>query len=106
MPPPDAIYPRDAVAERFAVSTGVLLRYEARGLVHAVKHGEIEGYAPAEVRRIWTVLSLQRDLGINLAGVEAVVKLRAHVDEVHAQVNGLARRLREILDEGAPDART
>lgn len=97
---PDEIFPRDHVAERFAVSTRLLLRYERRGLVHASKRGEIEGYAPSEVRRIWTVVSLQRDLGINLAGVEAVIKLREHVEEMHARLNGLARRLREVLEDG------
>ena len=101
MPTPEEIYTRDHVAERFAVSTRVLLRYERRGLVRASKRGDVEGYAPAEVRRIWTVLSLQRDLGINMAGVEAVVKLREHVDELHSRLSGLARRLREVLDEEA-----
>lgn len=101
MPTPEEIYTRDHVAERFAVSTRLLLRYERRGLVRASKRGDVEGYAPAEVRRIWTVLSLQRDLGINMAGVEAVVKLREHVDELHTRLSGLARRLREVLDEEA-----
>ena len=101
MPTPEEIYTRDHVAERFAVSTRLLLRYERRGLVRASKRGDVEGYAPAEVRRIWTVLSLQRDLGINMAGVEAVVKLREHVDELHSRLSGLARRLREVLDEEA-----
>ena len=36
---------------------------------------------PAEIRRIWTIVSYQRDLGINLAGVEAILKLRDHMDE-------------------------
>ena len=100
MPIPDEIYTREHVAERFAVSTRLLLRYERRGLVRASKRGELEGYAPSEVRRIWTVLSLQRDLGINLAGVEAVVKLREHVDEMHARLASLARKFREALDDG------
>ncbi len=100
MSTPEEIYTRDDVAERFAVSTRLLLRYERRGLVRTSKRGEVEGYAPSEVRRIWTVLSLQRDLGINMAGVEAVVKLREHVDEIHSRLSGLARRFRDALDDG------
>lgn len=97
------ILPREQVAQRFAVSVTVLTRYEARGLVHAVREGDIEGYGPDEVRRLWTVLSLHRDLGINLAGVEAVLRLRSHIDEVHHQLDRLANELRAALNEREGD---
>jgi MerR family transcriptional regulator/heat shock protein HspR len=93
------IIPRDEVARELSVPTRVLIRYEARGLIHSVREGPVEGYAPSEIRRLWTVVSCQRDLGINLAGVEAVLKLRDHVAEVHRRLDDLAARLREALDE-------
>jgi MerR family transcriptional regulator/heat shock protein HspR len=86
------------VAEHFAVTLGILRRYEAEGLVRPLRDGGIEGYGPAEIRRLWTILSLQRDLGINLAGVEAVLKLRAHLDEVHRRLLSLADELRVTLE--------
>ena len=97
------IIPRDVVAEKLAIPARILVRYEARGLVHAVRQGDVEGYGPAEVRRIWTILSFQRDLGINLAGVEAILKLRDHMAEVHRRLDDLARELRELVEAG-PDA--
>ncbi len=99
----DPILPREHVAERFSVSPNVLVRFEARGLIRSTRVGAIEGYEPSEIRRIWTILSLRRDLGINLAGVEAILKLRAHLDDVHAHLTDLADRLREVLE--APDDR-
>jgi MerR family transcriptional regulator/heat shock protein HspR len=104
-----AIIPRDRVAEQFAVPVQVLIRYEARGLVHAVRDpAGGEGYGPAEIRRAWTILSFQRDLGINLAGVEAILKLRDHLEQVHHRLHDLARELREAVESQAPsdDART
>ena len=92
------IIPREQVAENFAVSTTLLVRYERHGLVRAVRRGDVEGYEPAELRRLWTIVSLQRDLGINLAGVEAVLKLRAHLDAVHRQLGQLAEALRTALE--------
>jgi MerR family transcriptional regulator/heat shock protein HspR len=92
------IIPRDQVAEHFAVPSRILIRYEARGLVHPVREGETEGYGPDEIRRLWTILSLQRDLGINLAGVEAILRLRAHVDELHQKLDVLVVHLRQALD--------
>src|SRR5947209_9664050 len=98
------IIPRDQVAQPLAVPPQLLIRYETRGLVHATREGAIEGYEPAQIRRIWTILSCQRDLGINLAGVEAILKLRDHLVEVYRRLDGLAHELREALEsEPAPD---
>src|SRR3954469_2799764 len=90
---------REQVAEHLAVAPQLLIRYEARGLVHPIQEGDVEGYGPTEIRRIWTIVSLQRDLGINLAGVEAILKLRAHVDDVHRRLHDLAEALREFLED-------
>ena len=97
----NAIITREEVSEQFAIALSVLLRYEQRGLIHAVSNGPIEGYEPTEIRRIWTVVSLHRDLGINLAGVEAIVRLQSHVFEIHAQLEQLASRLTEMLKQEA-----
>jgi MerR family transcriptional regulator/heat shock protein HspR len=99
------IIPRDRVAEQLAVPVQVLIRYESRGLVQPLRGaGGMEGYGPAEIRRVWTIVSCQRDLGINLAGVEAVLRLRDHIDELHGRVRTLASALREALEaDPAPD---
>jgi MerR family transcriptional regulator, heat shock protein HspR len=97
------IIPRDQVAEHLAVPLRTLVRYEARGLIRAVREGDVEGYPPSEVRRIWTVVSCQRDLGINLAGVEAILKLRDHMAGLHRRLDALAAELREALEAGPDD---
>jgi MerR family transcriptional regulator, heat shock protein HspR len=91
--------PRDELARQFHVTTRTLLRYEERGIVRTVSQGTVEGYEPDEVRRIWSILSYQRDLGINLAGVEAVLKLRDHLALVHARLAAVAHRLAEAIEE-------
>jgi MerR family transcriptional regulator/heat shock protein HspR len=97
------IIPRSLVAEQLSVPLRILVRYETRGLVKAVRDdGGVEGYRPAEIRRIWTIVSCQRDLGINLAGVEAILKLRDHMEEVHHRLDVLAHALREALENEAP----
>ncbi|MDR3632280.1 MAG: chaperone modulator CbpM [Isosphaeraceae bacterium] len=93
------IIPREQAAQNLAVPTRVLVRYEARGLVRAVNVAGVEGYEPAEIRRLWTIVSCQRDLGINLAGVEAVLKLRDELAGVHRRLGTLARELEAALEE-------
>ncbi len=96
------IIPRSHVAERLAVTETLLIRYEAQGLVQVARDEATEGYEPTEVRRIWTIVSLQRDLGVNIAGVEAILRLRAQYDHLHRRMQALADDLRDALD-GATD---
>jgi MerR family transcriptional regulator/heat shock protein HspR len=93
-----AIISREHTAQHLAVAPAVLLRYEACGLVTAVKAGATIGYGPSEIRRLWTIVSLQRDLGINVAGVEAVLKLQARLDELHKRLEDLADQWSDALE--------
>lgn len=92
------IIPRELVAEHLAVSTRLLLALEARGLVRVSTDDGIEGYEPIEIRRLWSIVTLQRDCGVNLAGIEAILTMRARIDELHQRVDLLARTLHEVLE--------
>ena len=73
------IIPRELAARELAVSTTVLARYESLGLVQVTHEGSEEGYEPAQIRRLWSIVTYQRDLGINLAGVEVILQLVDHL---------------------------
>ncbi len=93
------IIPRDSVAQHLSVSPQVLVRYERLGLARAIREGDIEGYEPAEVRRIWSIVTYQRDLGINLAGVEVILQLREQMTNLRGHLKRLAEELRDLADE-------
>jgi MerR family transcriptional regulator/heat shock protein HspR len=86
---PEDLLTRDAVCQRLQISRTLLQRYEQTGLVAPRTVGSEVGYGRAEVRRAWAVVSLHRDLGINLAGVEAVFRLRAQLDAAERQMRML-----------------
>jgi MerR family transcriptional regulator/heat shock protein HspR len=94
------IIPRDLVARQLAVSPQVLVRYESLGLVQVARDPDdaAEGYEPAQIRRLWTIVSFQRDMGINLAGVEVILHLCDQMREVHRNLHGLANELHSLLD--------
>jgi MerR family transcriptional regulator, heat shock protein HspR len=92
------IIPRDLVARQLAISPQVLIRYERLGLVHVIQEGSVEGYEPSQVRRLWTIMSFQRDLGINLAGVEVILRLCDRMSELHHRLDDLAGELRELVN--------
>jgi MerR family transcriptional regulator/heat shock protein HspR len=93
------IIPRDLAARELAVSTKVLARYESLGLVQVAHEGSEEGYEPAQIRRLWSIVTYQRDLGINLAGVEVILQLVDHLSEVHHRVYDLAQEFRGLLNQ-------
>ena len=99
----EPFFPREVVAERLAISTRTLLRYESRGLIRSVARGgggssEAEGYGPEEVRRLWTIVTFQRDLGINLAGVEVILRLRDQLGATHHHLDRLVQDLQILAD--------
>ena len=99
----DTILRREAVAEGLAIAPETLEHYERLGFIHCTEESGVVGYAPAEVRRIWSILSYQRDLGVNLAGVEMVLRLRDRMDALHLRLAELARALEGALDEADGD---
>ena|SRR5271157_2114606 len=94
----ERIIPRDLVASHLAVSTRALLRYEQLGLVQVTRDGPVEGYEPAQVRRLWSIMSFHRDLGVNLAGVQVILQLCDRMTELHQHLDHLANELRSILE--------
>jgi MerR family transcriptional regulator, heat shock protein HspR len=98
------IVPRELVARELSISPNMLLRYESLGLVRVVRTEAEEGYEPSQVRRLWTIVSFQRDLGVNLAGVEVILGLFDRLTEVHRRVGGLAAEIREAIETDEPGA--
>ena len=97
-------YTRAEVAERLAITPAMLVRYEGRGLIRAVEQADGAGYTPVEVRRLWTIVTFQRDLGINLAGIEVILRLRDQLAATHDHLGRLARDLQALADEAPIDA--
>jgi MerR family transcriptional regulator/heat shock protein HspR len=99
----ETILRREAVAQGLAIAPETLVHYERLGFIHCVEQAGVVGYPPAEIRRIWSILSYQRDLGVNLAGVELILKLRDLVEVHRRQLVSVAAALEAALDEAERD---
>ncbi|AMV38638.1 chaperone modulator CbpM [Planctomyces sp. SH-PL62] len=95
----ERIIPRESVARHLSISVQMLVRYEELGLVHSAREGDVLGYEPSQVRRIWSIMTYQRDLGVNLAGVEVILRLRDRMSHLHDHLADLADELRTLVDE-------
>ncbi len=92
-----------SVAARIVgVNTQTLRYYESLGLVQPHRtRGNQRVYSRRDVERVRRMRGLIDDLGINLAGVEVVMKLLDRIDDMQADVDRLEaenRRLRRILE--------
>ena len=80
--------------------------YDRMGLVAPERStGNVRLYSPGDIERLRKIRRLRSDLGINLAGVDVILRLtdtieRLHVemDEMRAALEGEIQRLRHHLD--------
>ena len=92
-----------AVAERFEIHPQTLRLYEREGLLKPARSaGNTRLYDEDSIRRLETILTLTRDLGVNLAGVEVILNMREQMESMQLEVDLLLDLVkREILDRKA-----
>jgi hypothetical protein len=61
--------------------------------------------APVEVEEVLVARTLVRELDVNLAGVEVVLRLRAELQETRLQVKRLMQAVHETGRQGAKESR-
>jgi MerR family transcriptional regulator/heat shock protein HspR len=75
-----------AVAEEFDVHPQTLRLYEREGLLKPSRSdGNTRLYTDTDLERLELILSLTRDLGVNLAGVEIILNMREKMDSMQRE---------------------
>lgn len=88
------------VAERYNVHPQTLRMYEREGLLTPPRsEGNTRLYDEATLRQLETVLTLTRDMGVNLAGVEVVLNMRQQLDELQLEVDRLMEYVRRDVSD-------
>lgn len=108
-----AWYIISVAAERAEVHEQTLRHYERLGLITPARKGESPHsprlYSDRDIERVVQIRRLMRDLGVNLAGVEAILNMRDRMermqDELEQQIQEMreqhaseTRRLKEIIE--------
>jgi len=87
-----AAYMISAVAESYGIHPQTLRLYERQGLLKPSRtEGNTRLYTEADIERLEVILSLTRDMGVNLAGVEIVLNMREKMERMQ-------RQMREFVD--------
>lgn len=101
------LYMIGVVAEMLNVHPQTLRFYEKKGLVRPSRTvGRTRMYSPEDVDELARLLRLTRDLGVNLAGIEVILKMRRRMIEMQKQIEDLVTYLREEGGETAGQGRS
>ena len=94
------IYMISVAAELVGMHPQTLRMYETKGLVRPQRTpGGTRLYSEADIERLRIVQRLTSELGLNLAGVELVLRLEDELRRAHAQVERLQQQLRRDVQD-------
>ena len=102
-----------AVAELYKLHPQTLRLYERVGLLKPSRsQGNTRLYTDEDLERLDVILTLARDMGVNLAGIEIILNMREKMVEMERQMAEFATvvqqelaRVASLRDEACPGMR-
>jgi MerR family transcriptional regulator/heat shock protein HspR len=93
-----------AVAQKYSIHPQTLRLYEREGLLKPSRtEGNTRLYSEDDLEQLETILSLTRDLGVNLAGVEIILNMRKKIVQMQLEVNQFVEYVKGELARGLGD---
>jgi MerR family transcriptional regulator, heat shock protein HspR len=98
-------YMISAVAEMYSLHPQTLRLYEREGLLAPSRsEGNTRLYTQEDLDRLEAILSLTRDLGVNLAGIEVILNMRQRMDDMQREMQAFVEFVnRELLNRSGED---
>ena len=94
-------YMISAVAELYKIHPQTLRLYERVGLLKPSRsQGNTRLYTDSDLERLEVILTLTREMGANLAGIEIILNMREKMLEMQRQVEEFMRFVQEELARG------
>lgn len=93
-------YTISAVAELYDIHPQTLRLYEREGLLTPSRSvGNTRLYEDTDLERLEVILSLTRELGVNLAGVEIILNMREKMDQMQREFENFFEYLKAHAGE-------
>jgi MerR family transcriptional regulator/heat shock protein HspR len=85
------------VAETYGLHPQTLRLYERQGLLTPARSaGNTRLYDQVAIQRLEAILTLTRELGVNLAGVEVILGLRDQLSAIQTELDRVSEQLRQL----------
>ncbi|GAA7837356.1 heat shock protein transcriptional repressor HspR [Helicobacter pylori] len=99
----EPLYLISVVAKILGVHPQTLRQYEKEGLIEPSRtDGKMRLYSQRDMDKIKTILRLTRDMGVNLAGVDIILRLKEKLDEL----DNLNKELQDALQKHSKNTKT
>jgi MerR family transcriptional regulator/heat shock protein HspR len=93
------LYMISVVSEMLGLHPQTLRLYEREGFIKPKRSGgNTRLYSEEDVEKLEMILRLTRELGVNLAGVEVILSMRAKMEDMQREMEETILHLREELD--------
>jgi MerR family transcriptional regulator/heat shock protein HspR len=98
-------YMISAVAEMYGIHPQTLRLYEREGLLRPSRsEGNTRLYTDEDLQRLEFILSLARDLGVNIAGIAIILQMRERMETMQKEMQEFFTYMqREMLARTHPD---
>ncbi|MDQ7084140.1 MAG: helix-turn-helix transcriptional regulator [Sulfurovum sp.] len=98
----EPVYLISAVATMLEIHPQTLRQYEREGLVEPSRtQGRIRLYSQRDIDRMKFILGLTRQMGVNLAGVDIILQLKAQIDAMEVELCQLKESLSKVNRNGS-----
>jgi MerR family transcriptional regulator, heat shock protein HspR len=89
-------YMISAVAEMYGIHPQTLRLYEREGLLKPSRtEGNTRLYTDEDLERLEFILSLARDLGVNIAGMAIILQMRERMEEMQRQIQEFVQYIQQ-----------
>jgi len=94
-------YMISAVSELYKLHPQTLRLYERVGLLKPSRsQGNTRLYTDADLERLEVILTLTREMGVNLAGIEIILNMREKMGEMQHQMEAFTSFVQQELSRG------
>lgn len=99
-------YMISSVAEMYGIHPQTLRLYEREGLLKPSRtEGNTRLYTDEDLERLEFILSLARDLGVNIAGMAIILQMRERMEEMQRQIQEFVQYIqKEVLTRASAAA--
>jgi MerR family transcriptional regulator, heat shock protein HspR len=98
-------YMISAVAELYKLHPQTLRLYERVGLLKPSRSdGNTRLYTDSDLERLEVILTLTREMGVNLAGIEIILNMREKMGEMQRQMEAFTAFVQQELARGLRSA--
>jgi MerR family transcriptional regulator/heat shock protein HspR len=93
-------YMISAVSEMYGIHPQTLRQYEREGLITPSRSdGNTRLYTQSDLERLDLILSLTRELGVNIAGVDIILNMRDRIELINENMEKMFKYLTEQFGE-------